>query len=490
MIETERDPQYLLVCARLNSVPEVVNLVRVHNIPVDYGNLLGQTALHIAALHGNVETVKILLLLGDQSGVPGFVNIQNRRGQTPLHFAAAAKKNAFETCELLVANGAHRLLEDSLGCRPYENANDTEVRALIGPDRRIFEYAALGDLPNFEALLEEIPDHGVDLYDSTGNAPLHLAAAGNHTDLIVYLCSTMGSYVNMQNMLTGESCLHLVAGNDSDTKAAARTIEVLASLGADPNIRNFSNNQYSDGTWMSGSETVSMFDKTPLHVAVAAANIEAIQALLNIPEIDVNIEDASKETPLYYATEMQDEVILEMLLEHGCDVFKCSTSHATSILAAASSGWARGLDLMLDASDPVNDETDAASLIKNGGDISKSKHTDPARVQSTLGNIINSDADGWTPLMLAVRGGKLSAAQLLLRRGADPNIVNPKTGASVYHLAATKGREDLCRMLVDSIDKEHRERGLRIRNKDGRLPKEMAMSPAIASLFESPAACA
>ncbi|KAL4519194.1 hypothetical protein Ndes2526A_g00293 [Nannochloris sp. 'desiccata'] len=460
MIETERDPQYLLVCARLNSVPEVVNLVRVHNIPVDYGNLLGQTALHIAALHGNVETVKILLLLGDQSGVPGFVNIQNRRGQTPLHFAAAAKKNAFETCELLVANGAHRLLEDSLGCRPYENANDTEVRALIGPDRRIFEYAALGDLPNFEALLEEIPDHGVDLYDSTGNAPLHLAAAGNHTDLIVYLCSTMGSYVNMQNMLTGESCLHLVAGNDSDTKAAARTIEVLASLGADPNI------------------------------PVAAANIEAIQALLNIPEIDVNIEDASKETPLYYATEMQDEVILEMLLEHGCDVFKCSTSHATSILAAASSGWARGLDLMLDASDPVNDETDAASLIKNGGDISKSKHTDPARVQSTLGNIINSDADGWTPLMLAVRGGKLSAAQLLLRRGADPNIVNPKTGASVYHLAATKGREDLCRMLVDSIDKEHRERGLRIRNKDGRLPKEMAMSPAIASLFESPAACA
>jgi len=207
---------------------------------------------------------------------------------------------------------------------------------------------------------------------------------------------------------------------------------------------------------------------------VEAGNSDAVEKLLEMPGINVNIEDAAKETPLHYAVQMQDDEVLKMLLESGgCDVRKRSKSHASAVHAAASSGWAAGLKLML--------ESYYKMAVKRGEENEAS---------AAVRDLINIDDDGWTPLMLAVRGGKVKAAQLLLKMGADPLFINPKTGVTVYHLAAVNGREDMCKLLTTAIEeqggKEWYKEGLKIRNKDGALPAEVAKTPTISELFSVP----
>lgn len=64
------------------------------------------------------------------------------RGQTPLHFAASAKRNALEACKLLLQHGADVGAPDMMGMMPYERAGTPAVRTLLGgPDQRLFDYA-------------------------------------------------------------------------------------------------------------------------------------------------------------------------------------------------------------------------------------------------------------------------------------------------------------------------------------------------------------
>lgn len=60
-----------------------------------------------------------------------------RRGQTPLHFAANARKCAREICEMLVERGAITDVEDGSGRKPYELADSDDIRKMLGgPDGR------------------------------------------------------------------------------------------------------------------------------------------------------------------------------------------------------------------------------------------------------------------------------------------------------------------------------------------------------------------
>jgi len=103
---------------------------------------------------------------------------------------------------------------------------------------------------------------------------------------------------------------------------------------------------------------------------------------------------------------------------------------------------------------------------------------DFSRVSQLLqeGNNPNfSSGNGWTPLMLAVLNNSADVAELLLKNGADPNLVtesqeNPKR--SPLAVAVRNGRLELVKLLLAY----HADAALT--DPDGRTPLELAQSLA------------
>ncbi len=94
---------------------------------------LGDTALHKAALSGQVPTVRFLIKNGAN------VNAKNFRQQTPLHEAAKnhvsspESKNMIEVIQLLINNGAKVNARDHLQATPLDEAGSVEiVKILLG----------------------------------------------------------------------------------------------------------------------------------------------------------------------------------------------------------------------------------------------------------------------------------------------------------------------------------------------------------------------
>ena len=76
---------------------------------------------------------------------------------------------------------------------------------------------------------------------------------------------------------------------------------------------------------------------------------------------------------------------------------------------------------------------------------------DVVTTNAALGEIINldaSDADGGWPLAIAARHGHTNVAELLLRHGADPNLIDRKTGLTPLKLAASWGRKEAVQLLI------------------------------------------
>ncbi len=86
---------------------------------------MGQGALHIASLWGNLEAIQALIAAGAD------INLENARGQVPLTFAANARKNALAVCRLLLAAGAHTDIADLGGNLPYEQAESDQACWLL-----------------------------------------------------------------------------------------------------------------------------------------------------------------------------------------------------------------------------------------------------------------------------------------------------------------------------------------------------------------------
>ncbi len=86
-------------------------------------------------------------------------------------------------------------------------------------------------------------------------------------------------------------------------------------------------------------------------------------------------------------------------------------------------------------------------------DLIRAATTDDVETTNTaLGEIINIDAsgaDGGWPLAIAARHGHTNVAELLLRHGADPNLIDQKTGLTPLKLAASWGRKKATRLLIE-----------------------------------------
>lgn len=192
----------------------------------------GDTLLHLAIIQKDEYHAECLL-----AQAPSYraMDLQNNLLQTPLHLAILTGLTSGGLLRRLLAGGATPDLRDRngntalhLACKAGDRqAVRTLTTPLMGEEITSIPY----ELPSSHACC--IPQN-LDLRNYEGETCLHLAAAGDHTDIVRYLVNC-GADINVQEAKSGRTILHRAV--EKENLILAHTI--LSLPGVDPQVQDY-----------------------------------------------------------------------------------------------------------------------------------------------------------------------------------------------------------------------------------------------------------
>ncbi|XP_057460450.1 uncharacterized protein LOC130750949 isoform X2 [Actinidia eriantha] len=205
------DPKKILANYAVKGLwPEVVDIYKQHPELHDAKVTRTQdTALHVAVSSGQEDKVRELVDIISKTGAAAkkAVNVQNERGNTPLHLAAAMGN--VEMCKL-IATVDVKLITD---VRNNESETPFFVAALNGKKDA---FICLHDLiiPGGDENAKTVTDYPYCRRSRDGQTILHVAIEGEYFDLAYQI---MCRYDDLRNSVTvqGYTPLHILAKNTS-----------------------------------------------------------------------------------------------------------------------------------------------------------------------------------------------------------------------------------------------------------------------------------
>jgi ankyrin repeat protein len=185
---------------------------------------------------------------------------------------------------------------------------------------------------------------------------------------------------------------------------------------------------------------------TPAEEWFKAVEIDADRLVVQLIEAgaDPNQRDAEGRTGLFMALRGGSPKVAALLAAHSkVEVDTVNAHGETPLMMAALKGQSDLARLLIERGARVN---------RDGWTPLHYAASGPGTAMVTLlldrGAAIDARApNGTTPLMMAARYGSPDAAELLLRRGADPRPVN-QLGLSAADFAKATGRDELARRLA------------------------------------------
>lgn len=109
----------ILSASRQNHHERVRGMIEVGGIPATHSNALGQTSLHISAMWGSVDCMKVLI---EHNADVNAANMLN--GDTPLHVTLSSNKTSADTkqqlVDILLGAGADPDIRDYNGKAPAD----------------------------------------------------------------------------------------------------------------------------------------------------------------------------------------------------------------------------------------------------------------------------------------------------------------------------------------------------------------------------------
>eukprot|EP00250_Pteridium_aquilinum_P007465 c17175_g1_i1 orf=244-2919(+) len=305
----------------------------------------GDTALHAAALSGNVSVMKLLLnaLHATPQGTSA-VDEKGYHGRTPLHYAAGGGHPTI--VEALLQAGAKVSAPDAYGATPFHFA------------------AGWGNsIHSMELLMGSPRTRNVDeVRDTKGWTALHYAAGNGQLTMVQWLLD-QGASINAVDFLHGNTPLHLAARHPD-------IIRVLGSSGADIWLENKNGedaiglaHNHKDGMAVKAHlkaiqtqmcrEYVDPFVKhgkdeaTLLHYVSAYGTAEDMAWIVGLPvfleeitaatatgEFKVNVTDYAGRTAVHWAAIAGNVDALRVLAKHKADL-NAADDEGRSILCFA-----------------------------------------------------------------------------------------------------------------------------------------------------------
>jgi len=414
----------------------------------------GNTMLHITVRSGG--STEVLNTILDYS-TSALVNARNYAGDTSL--TIAVRLNNVEAGELLLHRGADIFAVNSDGESPL-----------------FLAFPAVGENP---AGLRRwmLTPQTLSARNGLGNTVLHYAAHWR-MDHWIPLIIQMGAHTEASNA-TGETPLFIAVRHDSPS-----TIRVLVSSGAQLAARDTHGNSalHAAVRWhaIAGAETLidlgldinshALNGKTPLHDSIRLGMPE-VQVLLLRRGADIEVRDAEGNTPFMEAIFAGDPQTVLMLAEAGADPNGRNLRGDTPLhiavamerddLAILLLGWGSSIHARNALGRTPYQNAISVSpwmvrtlLTRDRQNSADNYGSSPLHIAiqerapvSTIRMIMDMgvrlspvDAEGRTPIRLAVEMNLLETARLLADSGSDVFIA-ARDGRSAAELSLLKGEE-------------------------------------------------
>ena len=391
----------------------IIELLLSRGTDINAGDRENTTALIIAATRNHPEAVRLIVEKG------GSITARDYNGDTPL--LAAARTGNLELVRYLVDHGA--LLADVSS----RGSNCLHIAASVGADSLVAYLLAKG--------------MDINTRNGRGYAPLFFAAYNGHTG-VIRLLAEHGADVNAADSNGTTPLLQAAYAGKLES------IQTLVALGADLNhAPDIHGNNLLMATMWGGHFDITTWlldhgadwnyrnseGETMLHVAAARGNIPVAQMLVT-KGIDVNTRSNAGLTPLCLAVWEQPEMT-RWLIDRGADVNATTDSTGSPLQFAANRG----------------DTVIVRTLLTRGATVNYQNRTweAPLYLATRLGStavvrqLLESGADpnltalnaDRTALHVASIIGKKDLVELLLEHGANVNAKDSVRRTPLYYAA-------------------------------------------------------
>ena len=263
-------------------------LIEHKKIQINNIGVLNRTALHVAAIVGNIPIIAKLLAHHRIKA-----NEKDMQQETPLHLAC--KGNRLDVVQYMLD---HPKIQIDETYTPLH-------AAAKGGNKTIFEFL----LPKMQ--------HFLHVTDHNKNTPLHVAAVHGKTDIVKKIIETSNSAIN-QPGYKQRTPLHCAAKHGQ-----LSTVNLLLTY-TKTNIN-----------------TLDSKHNTPLSRAVKGRHTAIAKSLLTHKQIDVNLSDHKKRTPLNLASYKRRNlyVVKELLKNPYIETNKPNINGKTPLYWAATKGF-------------------------------------------------------------------------------------------------------------------------------------------------------
>ncbi|XP_006635908.3 transient receptor potential cation channel, subfamily N, member 1 [Lepisosteus oculatus] len=481
----------LHIAARVKEGEKVAEMLLKSGADVNAEQENGETAMHIAARHGNLKMMQALIeeggdvtskskagesplhigvrhchahivqeilsyLANERSPKEATVCVrqENQEGETPLHLSAELKKEMihFEGEDIAIVRILMECDADVSAATKVSGETPLHYCARVGNadvlleilkslkssqlQQAVNKHAKNGWSPLLLAAEQGhkqivkilLQNHArVDVFDEHGNAALHLVSGKGHEEIADILLSHK-AFVNAKTKL-GMTPLHLGAQNGYN-----RLVRMLVE------------------THMAGIDALSLNKQTPLHLAALNGQLEVCSSLLNM-RADVNATDIHGQTPLHLAAENDHSEVVKLFLNHRPELATlANVEGATCAHIAASKGSVAVIKELLKFNKggmtSAHNKTNGSSpvhLAAAGG------HTEVVKVLLEAGaSAAEENAEGMTAIHLAAKNGHTHVLEAL-KGSISLKIYSTKTGLTALHVAACFGQTDFVREILTKV---------------------------------------